>query len=139
MSVDPDTRQALLDLHARYAFTIDDGDAEAWAACFTPDGVLETTRPLLVSGTAELTAFARARAVESKAPARHVTWHETFAQAPNGQISARCSAALVETRMGGVVAVFTATYLDTFVKGIGGWMIGRRRVLIDLPESVVPD
>ena len=127
-----------MDLHARYAFTIDDGEAEGWADCFTPDGVLETTRPLLVAGSADLVAFATARAARSTAVARHITWHETFAD-EGGRIAGRCSAALVETRPTGVVTVFTATYRDSFVRLASGWRISRRQVLIDRAPDVVLD
>jgi hypothetical protein len=131
MSIDVGVRNALMDLHARYATTIDEGDAEGWSDCFTDDGVLETTRPLEVAGRADLVAFARAHAASATGPARHVTWHHTFTPVADGRVTGRCSAAILETTTTGVRAVFTARYLDTFVRVGAGWRLRRRSVFID--------
>ena len=45
-------------LHARYNRAIDTGQAEAWADCFTQDGVFDA-RTRYAKGTAELIDFAR--------------------------------------------------------------------------------
>lgn len=135
------TRQALLDLHAAYAFAIDDGDAEGFADCFTRDGVLETTRPVVVSGREALVAFARARASSATDPARHMTWHHTFEEQA-AQVNGRCSAAIFQTTHDGVSIVFTATYLDTFVQEAQEhpvWRLRKRLVLIARAGAVVPD
>ncbi|MCW2767880.1 nuclear transport factor 2 family protein [Nocardioides sp.] len=138
MQTDPEVRRSLLDLHAAYAFSIDSGDADAFADCFTPDGVLETTRPLVVTGRDELVAFAHDRARHAADPCRHLTWHHTFAGGPD-QVEGRCSAAVLQTTSAGVQVLFTATYVDWFVQSGEKWRLLRRFVAMDLPGADVPD
>jgi hypothetical protein len=117
-------------VHARYAFAIDGGDAEAWADCFTPDGVLRTTRPLEIRGRDALRAFARDWHAASPAPRRHLSWH-VLLEERNGELRGRCYAALLRTAETGVVAEFTAVYRDVYVRGEDGLLIVERHVDID--------
>jgi hypothetical protein len=123
-------RLALLELHARYAHAIDDGRAEEWAACFTADGVLRTTRPLRVEGRAALAAFAADWHEIADGTLRHMTWHHRFEVAA-GDAVGTCSAALLRTARGRVAIDFTAVYRDRFARTQQGWLIRERFVAID--------
>jgi uncharacterized protein (TIGR02246 family) len=67
-------------LLARYNVAIDHGDADGWAACFTPDGVFESTgvepRPVRVEGTDALREFAAAQHAVNQGRGRHWTNNE---------------------------------------------------------------
>ncbi len=53
MGLSFEDKAEIIELHARYNRTVDTGDAEAWAACFTPDGEFDA-RSAHSRGTAEL-------------------------------------------------------------------------------------
>ena len=58
MPLSTEDRLEIADLLARYNHAIDFGNAEAWAATFTPDGTFES-RGQVHEGTGALLAFAR--------------------------------------------------------------------------------
>jgi SnoaL-like domain len=126
-------RTALLELHARYANTIDEGHAEAWAACFTPDGVLRTTRPLHVEGREALIAFAAQWHARNDGQPRHMTWNHRF-EADGDDIGGSCYAALLRTGGAQVEVEYTAVYRDRFASTPAGWLIRERFVAIDRPR-----
>ena len=68
----------IMRLNARYNFAIDAGDADAWASCFTQDGVfhalLEGHTP---KGTEELAAFVPV-CVEAFGAMHHLTTNEVI-------------------------------------------------------------
>lgn len=138
MPIDPADHLALLELHARYAHTLDDADARGWSECFTPDGVLWSNRPVEVIGRAALEPFGQARIDGLTDPERHVSWNHVFEAADDG-CAGRCSAAMLRTGADGVTVLFSATYRDRFVRdsGTGGWLIARREVHYD-KAGVVP-
>ena len=121
---------ALLDLHARYAYTIDAGAAEEWAACFTPDGSLRTSRPLHVQGRKALAEFAADWHASNGDQRRHMTWHHRFAVVGSGA-QGTCYAALLRAGPDGVSTEFTAVYHDRFTRVSEGWAIHERCVAID--------
>jgi hypothetical protein len=124
---------ALLELHARYAHTIDDGDAEGWAGCFTDDGVMWSTRPVEVIGRAALVEFAGLRIAGLADPERHISWNYVFERASDGNgYTGRCSASIARVTAEGVILLFSATYRDHFVQRAEGWLIARREVHYDL-------
>jgi len=132
MRIDSALRAELLDVYAHYAHSIDDGDAIAWAECFTPDGVLWSSRGFEVAGREALRLFAESRHRERPAPERHASWHHLFTRTGDGVVG-RCSAAILRTTPGAVEVVFAATYRDLLVPSTSGWMISRRDVHIDEP------
>lgn len=125
-----DDHLALLDLHARYAQTIDSGAAEAWAECFTPDGCLRTDRPLHVEGRKALSRFAADWHAADGGQRRHVTWHHRFGVDGDGA-EGTCYAALLCTSRGGVSTEFTAVYHDQYARTPVGWAIRERAVALD--------
>ena len=128
--IDPFDHLALLELHAAYAHTIDDGDADGWAACFTPEGELWSTRPSEVTGRAALAEFARSRIAGPGDPERHLSWNHTFDRIDGG-VTGRCSASLARSGPEGTVLLFAATYRDRFERHDGRWCIARREVHYD--------
>jgi len=121
-----------MDLHARYANAIDDGDPDAWARCFTTDGVLRTSRPLKVTGRAGLREFAQSWCAARPGPSRHVTWHHVVSDADR---TGRCSAALLLTTDAGVAICYTAVYRDSFERVGDEWLLKERVVSLDRAET----
>jgi SnoaL-like domain len=128
--MDTADRLALLELHARYAQTMDGGSAQAWAACFTPQGKLRTSRQLHLQGHRALAKFAAEWHSANRDQRRHMTWHHRFegdAQTAEGT----CYAALLRTGETGVRMEYTAVYRDRFARLPEGWAIEERSVAID--------
>lgn len=138
MPLPPACQAAVLELHARYAHAFDDGDDDALIGCFTPDGVMRTTRPLELVGHDALRAFARERRAADPAPARHASWHHLLTPDGPDAASGRCTAAVLRTAAAGVEVLFTAVYRDRFVRGPDGtWRIALREVALDRAAAVV--
>jgi uncharacterized protein (TIGR02246 family) len=123
-------RLDLLELHARLARAIDSGDAAGWAALFTADGVLRTSRGTELRGREELTDFAAGWFEQHSGRYRHATWHHTFA-ATGEEVAGTCYAAVLRTGGGDVAIEFTSFYRDRFQRGPEGWLLHERDVAID--------
>jgi hypothetical protein len=123
-------RTALLELHALYANTIDEGRAQEWAGCFTADGVLRTSRPLRVEGREALAAFAADWHATHDGQPRHMTWNHRF-EVEGAAILGTCYAALLRTSGARVEVEYTAIYRDRFASTAAGWLIRERFVAID--------
>lgn len=132
-----DDRWSILAAYARYAHTIDDGDAEGWAACFTEDGVLWSSRGTAIASRRGLEEFARAYIAQRTLPERHLSWHHLLE--PDGEACrGRCSAALIRPATAGAAFAFSATYRDLFVRAGERWLIARRDVHYDeVPAAAV--
>jgi hypothetical protein len=57
MELSAEDRLAITELTARYNHAIDHREARAWAALFTPDGVVRAGEQILAAGHADLVAF----------------------------------------------------------------------------------
>ena len=117
----------MLDLVARYNWAIDHGEADAWAACFTADGVFESgPSSVTATGTAELAEFARGFAARS-AGVRH--WVSNVAVEGTGdEASLRCYLLLVDTRNAPPSLLRAAEYDDRLRRVDGAWRFTHRRV-----------
>jgi ketosteroid isomerase-like protein len=118
-------------LYARYNAAIDGGDAEAYAATFTPDGVFNN-----FSGHEALVGFIKTwRERLNGANRRH--WNANLLISGDGK-NATGSVYLmlldVSTRPATIAA--TATYTDTLVKTADGWRFTKRETHGDPPPSV---
>jgi hypothetical protein len=131
VTLSAEDRQQILDLYARYAHSIDGGDAEACASCFASDGVLRVGERRGQVGRGEIAAFASRWRASLDAVPRHVSWH-VLLSADGADVRGVASAGLLTTDADGAVSiVFTATYRDHFVWVSGEWFIRERAVLID--------
>lgn len=133
--IDPAVRTAVLERCAEYAHTLDDGLVDEWAQCFTAEGRLETSRPLVVEGRKNLVEFGRLWLAAQSGQTRHCSWHHQLSE-DGERIRGRCSAALMQTTESGVSILFTATYRDLFGVEDGAWRIVERRVAMDQPRHV---
>ncbi len=136
MSLTPDDRAALHDLYARYAFTFDSGDADAWAQLFTDDGRFAPPVVDEVVGTEALREFVATRS--STTPGmRHLISNVLVEETDEG---ARGSAYFVCLRLsedGRVRLRNTGRYDDEFARRDGQWKIARRTVVAELPLELV--
>jgi hypothetical protein len=113
-------------LYARYNVAIDTGDAEAYAATFTPDGVFNN-----FSGHDALVGFIKTwRERLNGANRRH--WNTNLLISGNGR-TANGSVYLmlldVSTKPASISAV--GTYTDSLTKTAKGWLFTRRMTHMD--------
>jgi hypothetical protein len=130
-------------LMVKYSMSLDYGDNNAWAECFTPNGVFDVRRrgePLFAhTGTVALAAFA---ATHTHAPA---VYHKHFLSIPAIVLDGETAHAttyftmlhegLGETKTMPVVLVI-GRYVDDFVYSAGEWRFSTRVVDMEaLPGS----
>jgi 3-phenylpropionate/cinnamic acid dioxygenase small subunit len=127
-------------LMVRYAESLDYGDNQAWAGCYTPDGFFDVRRrgePMFShTGTEQLAAFA---AKHSHAPD---TYHKHFLSIPAitfdgaDQASAQTYFTMLHERESGPIVLVFGRYLDTLVRREGRWLFRTRVVDMEaLPSS----
>jgi hypothetical protein len=122
-------------LLGRYNLAIDLGDAEGWAATFTPDGVFRCTgvpdgSPLggRHEGTDALVAYATTHYGIAKGRARH--WNANLVIDGDGH-SATMRCYLLALRAGGTLSGTTGIYADRLRKLDGQWRFVERHIAID--------
>ena len=108
-------------LYARYNIAIDSGDAEGWAATFTPDGVFNTS-----VGHDALVNFVNTwRAKLNGATRKH--WNNNLQITGNGnEASGYVYLMLVDISTKPASILTTATYTDSLVKTKDGWRFTKR-------------
>jgi hypothetical protein len=108
-------------LYARYNIAIDGGDAEGWAATFTPDGVFNTS-----VGHDALVNFVKTwREKLNGATRKH--WNNNLQITGNSQeASGYVYLMLVDISTKPVSILATATYTDSLVKTKDGWRFTKR-------------
>ena len=124
-------------LLARYNYAIDLGDADGWAACFTPDGAFECTGVPEGSpfggrhaGASALRAYATLHYATAKGHARH--WNANLEIDGDGSTATmRCYLLALSTARPGSLAGSTGTYRDRLRKVDGRWLFVERHVAID--------
>jgi SnoaL-like domain len=117
----------ILNLYARYNFTIDFGDGDGWAATFTPDAVFEGPG-MHVVGSDELAAFAKQGHEAMGGRGRHFI-SNVWAEATEG--GARGGAYLVHWFVADddhptTTVNTTGIYTDQLVKHDGQWRFSAR-------------
>ncbi len=128
--------------YARQSHLIDGGDAEGWAATFTPDGeFVSPSYDAPVAGTAALVRFATSFADAGAAQglvARHVVTNvDVHRQRDDGSVEARAYLQIVTTGSGEDSRLVRLTTLaDLWVPVADGWRLRRRRVRRD--DQVLP-
>jgi hypothetical protein len=119
----PQDYNEIQQLYARYAQTIDAGDADGWARTFTPDGVFGATK-----GTEKLVEFARGFYQRFKGGARH--WYNQILITPTPE-GAKGSCYLMLFDVGTKAITTSGIYQDTLVKTAGGWRFKERVTIVD--------
>ena len=136
MNLDGDVRASIMDLHANYANALDDGEIDKWGQCFTEDGRLETTRPVIVAGRRNVVEFGHLWLAAQPGQTRHSTWHHLLTS-DGDRVLGRCSAMMPQTTPAGVSIGFTAVYRDVFTFEDKAWRIAERHVTMDLADTGV--
>jgi uncharacterized protein (TIGR02246 family) len=108
-------------LYARYNIAIDSGDAEGWAATFTPDGVFNT-----FSGHDALVGFVKTwREKLNGATRKH--WNNNLEiTGTSREATASVYLILVDFSTKPPSILTTATYTDSLVKTKDGWRFTKR-------------
>lgn len=108
-------------LYARYNIAIDSGDAEGWAATFTPDGVFNTS-----NGHDALVNFVKTwREKLNGATRKH--WNNNLQITGNSkEASGYVYLMLVDISTKPASILATATYTDSLVKTKDGWRFSKR-------------
>ena len=122
-------------LYANYNTAIDSGDAEAWAATFTPDGVFNT-----FAGHDALVGFVKMwREKLSGATRKH--WNNNLSITGDGkQASGHVYLMLVDVGSKPASIITTATYTDSLVKTKDGWRFAKRTTKADsVPTPAAAD
>jgi hypothetical protein len=123
----PQDLTELQQLYARYNMAIDSGDAEAWAATFTPDGVFNNTN----RGHDGLVQFIKDW-VEKRDGANRRHWNSNlaFTATPDGAKGA-CYLMLLNIGVRPVTIALTGIYEDVLVRSPQGWRFKSRIVHAD--------
>ena len=133
--VDANDCEQIRQLLGRYNLAIDQGDANAWAACFTPEGVFECTGvpegyPLggRHQGTDALHAYAETHHRLTKGRARH--WNANTVIEGEGDTATMVCYMLVLT-VGGPLRGATGIYHDRLRRVDGEWRFSARSIAVD--------
>jgi hypothetical protein len=108
-------------LYARYNIAIDSGDAEGWAATFTPDGVFNTS-----VGHDALVNFVKTWRDKLNGAARK-HWNNNLQITGNAnEASGYVYLMLVDISTKPASILATATYTDSLIKTKDGWRFTKR-------------
>ena len=120
-------------LYARYNIAIDSGDAEGWAATFTPDGVFNT-----FSGHDALVGFIKTwREKLNGATRKH--WNNNLQVTGNSkEASATTYLMLVDFGTKPPSILMTGSYTDSLVKTKDGWRFTKRMTKSDVTPTAPP-
>jgi uncharacterized protein (TIGR02246 family) len=126
MSLSFEDKAEIVELHARYNRAVDTGDADAWAACFTPDGLFDA-RSRYARGTEALREFAHFYH-QQPTYAGAVHWNANLVIDGDGdEAAAHADFALIRGSDDGVRILSTGTYASTLVRVDGCWRFTARR------------
>jgi hypothetical protein len=128
-------RVMIQDLLARYAWELDHGSPQAWAQCFTPQGIFEA--PALgfrVAGHEALAAFARD--VHRTLPDVHHVMTGFVIDLDGRRASGKCFLNEFMSRPEGMYNNLQGWYEDTFVRDGARWRIEHRRAHVAHPQGM---
>lgn len=134
----------ITNLFGRYTQSLDHGEAEAWADCFTEDGVFLRPRANAAVGVgashavgrAAIAGVARNAHLEGKALRRRWTGNTHISPGPSAEEAFARSSLLVFLVSEGSQPVAPAlagsgTYFDRLRKTADGWRIAVRALILD--------
>jgi len=135
-SVDAETYAELLQFYAQHMQLLDSGEAEEWAARFTPDGVFEqNVKPEPWQGRERIAQSMRKgvdRLAERGVVRRHWFGMVTAGRQDDGRVRTRYYAVVFETPPGGKASVYLSTTgEDVLTKSEDGWLVSYRYVTHD--------
>ncbi|HTD74588.1 MAG TPA: nuclear transport factor 2 family protein [Steroidobacteraceae bacterium] len=118
-------------LYARYNIAIDNGDAEGWAATFTPDGAFNT-----MVGHDALVGFVKMwREKLNGATRKH--WNNNLqVTGDSREASAFVYLMLVDFSTKPATILTTGTYTDSLIKTKDGWRFTKRITKADVAPTV---
>lgn len=117
-------------LYARYNIAIDSGDAEGWAATFTPDGVFNT-----FSGHDALVGFIKTWREKLNGAARK-HWNNNLQVSGNSkEASASTYLMLVDFSTKPPSILMSGSYTDSLVKTKDGWRFTKRMTKSDVTPT----
>jgi hypothetical protein len=117
-------RLEIFELYARAAVSFDTGDAEAFAQCFTPEGVFDSRTP--IAGHDELVAYVTRRFTEAPGMAHHIS--NIYIDETDEGARGTAYGVILSTASDGRLQLRTAgTYKDDLVSENGRWRIRYRR------------
>jgi uncharacterized protein (TIGR02246 family) len=119
--------QEIKALNAKYNFSIDEGDAQAWASCFTADGifngVIDGEKP---KGTEQLEAFV-ATGTAAFGTMYHLTTNEIISV--DGESARQKCYLQFFTKKEGAIDGYICVYDDWLKRENGVWAYSRRDVI----------
>lgn len=139
---DAETYCQIQQFYARQMRYLDSGDAEAWAATFTEDGVFDVSiRPEPVCGRAAIAASARRgaqRMADSGAVLRHWVGMTSIGRRADGAVVAQSYSLVIATPAGGPATLTLSTVVDdVLVRRDGAWLAAERLVSHDEARPAV--
>lgn len=137
-SLSVEDRVDLIDLVARYAECVDSGDAEGYAALFTPDAVVEHSAGS-VQGRDEIQAWVAALASEDRVGKNSRLKHIMGLPVVRGDGDRATIRTYVtiprHMDSGEIVIRLAGTYWDDCVKQDGQWLFAKRVIDLDFVAS----
>ncbi len=128
------------DLYARYNWALDSGDAEGWAATFTPDGVFRIVDQGEAGnnvGHDAIVKFAKGFSAGLGAHVKH--WNTNLMITPTTQgASGRVYLVLVDFGARPASIVTSAAYTDELARTAQGWRFRSRAVKGDVAPPAKP-
>lgn len=127
-----DDRFAIMELMARYAWAYDTGNAQALAATFTEDGVLEVFGRVMVSGRGGFPAMiAEAAGMKGEHGWQHLTDHHIFRDYDGRRCTVYSYYTMPESDANGGNVTMRAMgyYVSDCVRAEGGWLFAKRSVV----------
>jgi uncharacterized protein (TIGR02246 family) len=123
----PEDHTEIQQLYARYAHTLDSGDAEGWARTFTPDGVFGNRK-----GAEALAEFARNFYKNGSGNIRH--WYNQLVVTPTPEgANGTCYFVLIDVTKRAMTT--TGIYKDMLVKTSDGWRFKERVATTERPPA----
>jgi 3-phenylpropionate/cinnamic acid dioxygenase small subunit len=126
-------REEIVDLYARYAYLVDNGDYQSWAECYTPTGALHIPAiGMKAQGPDELIEFAGAQASRLKGAMRHLFFN-VLVDTDGDRVRGRAYILLVSGGWGRHAPVIDTSgrYEDELEKLPAGWRFAQRTLVLD--------
>ena len=129
-------RVMIMDLLGRYAWELDHGRLEAWADCFTDDGIFEAPElNFRVAGRARLIEFATE--VHRTLPNVHHVMTNHMIDLDGDQARGKCSLNEFMARPEGMYNNLQGWYEDSYLFVGNQWRIRHRRAFVAEPQAML--